>query len=108
MPKGALLHGHLDAMAPVKSLLNEALKYQDRLLVKADRPVAPHDLDDRHPDKPVELSFKYVPATQAPTGECNRSLMDLDYDGAYLPVRAVRNCFPGGMEAFDQFGECSI
>lgn len=110
MPKGALLHGHLDAMAPTEFLLHSALQHSEMLFIKASRPVEDFDLTDRHPREPVSLSFTYLSKDKAATATVpdQPNLYASDYQCGFVPIRLAREQFPGGPAAFDQFGAFPI
>lgn len=109
-PKGALLHGHLDAMAPTAFLLRAALEHQELLWVKADRTVTEDDIQDRHAEKPVVVHFEWRPTSTPSATHQGVGLTDANYDASWIPVSQARANFKGGESVFDGFSKpcCSL
>ena len=99
MPKGALLHAHLDATVDVNFLLNKVLE-QDAMYVRASAPLialspTPNVLPEFSPFPKSEIDPPVV-----------GSLTDPAYDGGWIPVKVAREAFSeelGGPEGFDRW-----
>ena len=103
MPKGALLHGHLDAMCSPHFLLATALA-QPTLVVSSSMRVTAENLALKKP----KLSFTYLPLsdvvhTVAAEGD-DSNLTSKHYEpGDCVSAALARKLFPGGPEAFDAY-----
>lgn len=95
MPKGALLHAHLDATVNTRVLLDLALKYP-AYHVKTNALLASDDLSSTLPH--------FSPLPRSKWTE-HSSLTVAAYEpGAWVPLREARENFAfGGPEAFDQW-----
>ena len=99
MPKGALLHAHLDATVDVNFLLNRILE-QEALYVRASAPLttlspAANVLPDFSPFAKSEVKLSPI-----------QSVTDPSYDGGWIPVKVAREAFSpglGGPEGFDKW-----
>ena len=99
MPKGALLHAHLDATVDVNFLLNRILE-QEALYVRASAPLttlspAPNVVPQFSPFARSEVKLSDV-----------RCLTDPSYDGGWIHVKTARETFSpalGGSEGFDKW-----
>lgn len=92
MPKGALLHCHMDAMIDVDWLINQAIATSG-IALKADMA-----LDNAEAAEKASIHFQYVkkPSSALP------SIWSDDYEvDTFTPVSAAANEFPnGGINAF--------
>lgn len=92
MPKGALLHCHMDAMIDADWLISQALA-TDGIAMKADMA-----LDSPETREKASVQFQYVqnPATDMP------SIWTESYKGnTFIPISAAANSFPdGGLDRF--------
>ncbi|KAF9564345.1 Metallo-dependent hydrolase [Agrocybe pediades] len=97
MPKGALLHAHLDATVNVEYLLELAYKY-DALHVRVHEPLQASKLSTNLPE------FRYLPETEFTS---LTSLTDPSYlPGSWVPLKSARNSFSaelGGQDGFDKW-----
>ena len=99
MPKGALLHAHLDATVDVNFLLSRILE-QDLLYVRASAP-----LTALPPTANVLPEFSPFPKSEVKLSPV-QSLTDPSYDGGWIPVKIARETFSpelGGPEGFDKW-----
>lgn len=99
MPKGALLHAHLDATVDVNFLLNRILE-QEALYVRTSAP-----LTTLLPTANVLPEFSPFPKSEVKLSDV-QSLTDASYDGGWIPVKAAREAFSpelGGPEGFDKW-----
>ena len=99
MPKGALLHAHLDATVDVNFLLNRILE-QEALYVRASAP-----LTTLSPTANVLPEFSPFPKSEVKLSAV-QSLTDAAYDGGWIPVNVARERFSlelGGPEGFDKW-----
>jgi adenosine deaminase CECR1 len=99
MPKGALLHAHLEATVDVNFLLNRILE-QNVLYVRASAP-----LTTLSPTPNALPEFSPFPgsAVRLSAVQC---LTDPSYDGGWIPVRIARETFSpelGGPVGFDKW-----
>jgi len=97
MPKGALLHAHLDAMVNAEFLLELALK-QPAMHLRVYKPLAALPLSENLPE------FRILPKAQFSD---LRSLADVSYiPGSWVSLQNARKNFPtqlGGQEGFDKW-----
>lgn len=99
MPKGALLHAHLDATVDVNFLLSRVLE-QDAIHVRASGPLTtlsptPNVLPEFSPFAKSEVKLSPV-----------QDLTDPSYDGGWIQVNVAREAFSqelGGPEGFDKW-----
>ena len=101
MPKGGLLHAHLDATVDVNFLLNRVLEHE-ALYVRASSPLT---LAALSPTPTVLPEFTPFPKSEVKLS-ANKSLTDASYDGGWLPVNVARENFSpelGGPEGFDKW-----
>lgn len=99
MPKGALLHAHLDATVDVNFLLNRVLE-QEALYVRASVP-----LTTLSPTANVLPEFSPFPKSEVKLSAI-QNLTDRSYDGGWIPVKIARETFSpelGGPEGFDKW-----
>ena len=99
MPKGALLHAHLDATVDVNFLLNRALE-QEAVYVRASAP-----LTTLSPTANVLPEFTPFPKSEVKLS-AGLSLTDASYDGGWIPMNAARESFSpelGGPAGFDKW-----
>lgn len=99
MPKGALLHAHLDATVDVNFLLNRILE-QEALYVRASVPLTTLSLTAN-----VLPEFSPFPKSEVKLSPI-QSLTDASYDGGWIPVKVARDNFSpelGGPEGFDKW-----
>ena len=99
MPKGALLHAHLDATVDVNFLLNRVLE-QEALYVRASGP-----LTTLFPTANVLPEFTPFPKSEVKLS-AGQSLTDPSYDGGWIPVNVARESFSlelGGPGGFDKW-----
>jgi len=99
MPKGALLHAHLDATVDVNFLLNRILE-QEALYVRASTP-----LTTLFPTANALPEFSPFPKSEVKLST-TQSLTDVSYDGGWIPVKVARETFSpelGGPEGFDKW-----
>lgn len=98
MPKGCLLHCHLDAMNNPENLLALAFSHSS-LCVSSDRPLLPDSLAS------AVLTFINVPISDPVSlASLPLSIYAEDYVAHSLaPLAAVRRSFPAGAAAFDLF-----
>jgi len=99
MPKGALLHAHLDATVDVNFMLNRILE-QEALYVRASAP-----LNTLLPTANVLPEFSPFPKSEVKLSAV-QSLTDALYDGGWIPVKVARETFSrelGGPEGFDKW-----
>ncbi|KAF9555864.1 Metallo-dependent hydrolase [Agrocybe pediades] len=97
MPKGALLHAHLDATVNAEYLLELAYKY-DAVHIRVHEPLDASNLSTNLPE------FRYLPSTEFTSLS---SLTDPSYLlGSWVPLKSARNSFPselGGQDGFDKW-----
>lgn len=97
MPKGALLHSHLDAMVNTRFLLELSLKYPF-IHVRVLQPLTADNLETNLP------VFRALPASEFTE---HLSLTDASYPvGAWVPLANARRGFApelGGEEGFDKW-----
>ncbi len=95
MPKGALLHAHLDAMVDARVLLHSALKYP-AMHVRTAEKLTPANLRATLPE------FRPLPQNDWTSLE---SLVDDAYKpGMWVPLSSARETFGfGGPDAFDDW-----
>lgn len=104
MPKGALLHAHLDATVDVDFML-ELAKKQPGMHVRVRHPLSKSNLATNLPE------FRMLPQEQLSSVN---SLTDLSYPlGSWIPLENARSFFSselGGAEGFDKWciGSMSI
>ena len=97
MPKGGLLHAHLDATVDAAALLRIALKHP-AMHIRTTAVLSPATLADAVPE------FRALPR-----GEWTelRSISDASYaPGAWVPLKSARETFDvvlGGPEGFDKW-----
>lgn len=99
MPKGALLHAHLDATVDVNFMLNRILE-QEALYVRAPAP-----LTALSPTANVIPEISPFPKSEVKLSAV-QSLTDASYDGEWIPVSVARESFSpelGGPEGFDKW-----
>ncbi|KAF9778026.1 hypothetical protein BJ322DRAFT_1094454 [Thelephora terrestris] len=97
MPKGALLHAHLDATVDVNFLLGRILE-QDAIYVRTCAP-----LTALNPTANVLPEFSPFPKSEVKLS-AGKSVTDPSYDGGWIPVKVARDNFSlelGGPEGFD-------
>jgi adenosine deaminase CECR1 len=97
MPKGALLHAHLDATVNAEFLLELALK-QPAVHLRITKPLLASPLSENLPE------FRILPQAQSSQ---LKSLSDISCTpGSWVSLRNARTCFPtqlGGQEGFDKW-----
>lgn len=97
MPKGALLHAHLDATVNAEFLLELALK-QPGMHLRIHKPLVASSLSENLPE------FRILPKAQFSD---LRSLGDVSYNpGSWVSFQNARKNFPtqlGGQEGFDKW-----
>ena len=101
MPKGALLHAHLEAIVDVSFLLERVLE-QDLVYVRAPAPLVAlsptaNVLPELTPFSKSEVELSPVQS---------QSVTDPFYDGGWIPVNVAREAFSkelGGPEGFDRW-----
>ncbi|KAL8278587.1 hypothetical protein RQP46_009079 [Phenoliferia psychrophenolica] len=96
MPKGAILHCHLDAMNDPHALLRLAFKHAS-LCIAATAPLSTPG---------AVISFKTLPKSDnhLDSSTTHVSLFSADYaPGTLVPVAVARPAYPGGPDAFDKF-----
>lgn len=99
MPKGALLHAHLDATVDIHFLLKRVLE-QDAMYVRASTP-----LTTLSPTANVLPEFSPLPKSEVKLSPV-LSLTDPSYGGGWIPVNVAREAFSqklGGPEGFDKW-----
>ena len=99
MPKGGLLHAHLDATVDVNLLLNRVLE-QEALYVRASTP-----LITLSPTANVLPEFSPFPKSEVKLS-ASQCLTDASYDGGWIPVNVARETFSpelGGPQGFDKW-----
>jgi len=99
MPKGALLHAHLDATVDVNFMLNRILE-QEALYVRTPAP-----LTALSPTANVIPEISPFPKSEVKLSAI-QSLTDASYDGEWIPVNVARESFSselGGPEGFDKW-----
>ncbi|EEB91591.1 hypothetical protein MPER_10026, partial [Moniliophthora perniciosa FA553] len=100
MPKGALLHAHLDGTVNVNFLLKLALK-QPAIHVRATERLQSHNLTSVLPE------FKALPQSEYPEAQNLVGLTDESYQpGSWVPIQKARELFGlelGGPEGFDRW-----
>ena len=99
MPKGALLHAHLDATVDVHFLLKRVLE-QDLVYVRAPGPLAALS-----PTANVLPELTPFPKSEVKLSPV-QSVTDPSYDGGWIPVNVAREAFSkelGGPEGFDRW-----
>lgn len=97
MPKGALLHAHLDATVDVDFLLSRILE-QEAMYIRAASP-----LTTLSPTADVLPEFSPFPKSEVKLST-TQNLTDPSYDGGWIPVRVARANFSpelGGPGGFD-------
>ncbi|KAF7304985.1 Adenosine deaminase CECR1-A [Mycena kentingensis (nom. inval.)] len=93
MPKGALLHAHLDATVDFRTVLSLALQYP-ALHVRAAERLTSSNLGSVLPE------FRALPKEEHPISDV--SLTDANYvANTWAPLKTARECFLGGPAAFD-------
>lgn len=97
MPKGALLHAHLDATVNAEYLLQLALKYP-AMHVRIQQPLSPTNLAANLPE------FRILPQDQFSD---QGTLTDASYSmGSWVSLQNARNSFApelGGKDGFDRW-----
>lgn len=95
MPKGALLHAHLDATVNASYVLQLALKYP-AIHVRATTVITKATIGSTLPE------FRVLPESEFTTLQ---SLTDSSYsEGAWVPLQSARQNFSlGGPEGFDKW-----
>lgn len=97
MPKGALLHAHLDATVNAEFLLELALK-QPGMHLRVNMPLVASSLSENLPE------FRILPKAQFSD---LTSLADVSYNpGSWVSLQNARKDFPahlGGQEGFDKW-----
>ena len=99
MPKGALLHAHLDATVDVNFMLNRTLE-QEALYVRTPAP-----LTALSPTANVIPEISPFPKSEVKLSAI-QSLTDASYDGEWIPVKIARESFSpelGGQEGFEKW-----
>ncbi|KAG8974155.1 hypothetical protein FRB93_001409, partial [Tulasnella sp. JGI-2019a] len=101
MPKGALLHAHMDAMCDAQFLINEAFKHGDMMHVRT-----PNIISDSSSLKDTLPNFSALPLDRT-DGISPVTITHPDYKvGEWVPVNRVRGAFPsdlGGQDGFDKW-----
>ncbi|KAJ7063456.1 hypothetical protein C8F01DRAFT_1219522 [Mycena amicta] len=93
MPKGGLLHAHLDATVDARTLLNLALE-QPALHVRAAEPLSPSNMGTVLPRFQALTKEEFTNSVVA--------LTDPDYvANTWVPLTTARDSFLGGAAAFD-------
>ncbi|EEP80544.1 conserved hypothetical protein [Uncinocarpus reesii 1704] len=104
MPKGALLHGHLEAMVDLDLLIDQVMSLPGMYMAASSPLVSKRDLEVS------SLQFKYFSAP--PSGSQSPTLWDGDYQSlTFLPVQEVAATFPDeGREGFREWlkSRCTI
>ena len=98
MPKGALLHAHLDATVDVNFLLRRVLE-QDLIYVRASAP-----LTTLSPTTNVLPEFSPFPKSEVKPSAV-QNLTDPSYDGGCVPVKVARESF--SLSSLDRKGSIS-
>lgn len=97
MPKGALLHCHIDATVNTRTLLGFALKH-GALHIRVEAKITGDSL------KSLVPQFKAFPTPQA---SLDQSLASESYPiGSWIPLKQARELFPsklGGTRGFDDW-----
>lgn len=90
MPKGALLHCHMDGTVQANWLIQEAVKYQDIFHVKADAPMTKETLYTNG------VCFAALPPAQRQqSASTTADIFHSDYDGhQWMSLREARKRFP--------------
>ena len=91
MPKGALLHCHLEAMGDLDWLLAEALQTEG-MCISASACLASSESRSIAP-----FTFGYVKSLEKKTVT---SIWSEDYDQSPIPIKTAAEAFPGGTSAF--------
>ncbi|KAF8669690.1 adenosine [Rhizoctonia solani] len=96
MPKGAILHGHMDAMCDANFLYKEALKYP-QMHIRVDSAITS--------DSPWPLpQFRPLTADSSAKNINAPSLASSDYIlKSWVPLKRARGIFEYGKEAFDKW-----
>ncbi|ELU38416.1 adenosine deaminase [Rhizoctonia solani AG-1 IA] len=96
MPKGAILHGHMDAMCDANFLYKEALKYP-QMHIRVDSAITS--------DSPWPLpQFRPLTADSSAKNINAPSLASSDYIlKSWVPLKRARDIFEYGKEAFDKW-----
>ncbi|KAG8861949.1 hypothetical protein FRB96_002392 [Tulasnella sp. 330] len=99
LPKGALLHAHMDAMCDARFLLKEALKH-DQMHVRTSTVISADSLINTPP------VFSALPLRHT-EGVSSLTLSHPEYIGGdWVPIQRARDGFPvelGGPEGFDRW-----
>jgi hypothetical protein len=100
MPKGALLHVHLDASVSVSFLLQLALKHR-AVHVRTASALSPQSITSVLPE------FRILPESEFTSLE---SLTDPSYpDNGWVPLKLARQNFAfGGEQGFDQWFQAAV
>ena len=99
MPKGALLHAHLEAILDVRFLLEKVLE-QDLVYVRASAPLVALS-----PTANVLPELTPFPKSEVKLSSV-QSVTDPFYDGGWIPVNVARSAFSqelGGPDGFDRW-----
>jgi adenosine deaminase CECR1 len=92
MPKGCLLHAHLDAMVDVDWLLRQALEIPGYYIY------SPRGLSEEEDREKTAPSFTYAPRFER---SCQESIWTTAYKSdSLVPVQEAASTFPGGVQAF--------
>ncbi|PKY03209.1 Metallo-dependent hydrolase [Aspergillus campestris IBT 28561] len=100
MPKGALLHAHLQAMLPADVLL-DAVLHTEGMVISASQ-----DVSTPLKRENATIMFAHVNHT---LNEIHRSIHDTDYvPNSQIPINQAADTFPGGRPAFLEFVKTKI
>lgn len=100
MPKGALLHAHLQAMLPADVLL-DAVLHTEGMVISASQ-----DVSTPLKRQNATIMFAHVNHT---LNEVHRSIHDTDYvPNSQVPINQAADTFPGGRPAFLEFVKTKI
>lgn len=94
MPKGGLLHVHLDATVDVAFLLQLALQ-QPALHIRTTTPLTPDNITHHLPE------FRPLPVSEY--GESADIASSTYAPGAWVPLNDARNAFSLGPQMFDKW-----
>ena len=95
MPKGSLLHAHLNAMVSTDVIINAVLDTNGMAIS------ASHDVSDHISRRNATISFTYI---NTPFSSSLPSIHSIEYvPNTWIPISEALETFPGGREGFVAF-----
>src|ERR1700742_2048588 len=105
MPKGALLHAHMDAMIDIDWLVDQALAEKGFCMI------APEGLSDRIKRATGALQFRYYPEDEIKKQKSAGSIWSANYAAnTPIPIREAQRTFPDDETTFKKWliSRCTV